>query len=195
MDEEDFLEAKFRSSFAGFEKEPPGKVWENLSRELHPEPVPGNILTRIASFSVFSERRAGFYLTAVAVVITLLLVIIYFGSTDRHAIRGHAYTGETRLCKGTAVLFKVTDKAMPWDSVTQYRSSVIDNDGRYQFSKVENGQYLLRIVPEGNTEASVRFQPSWYDQHGNSDSCHLIILNKEDINADVHLMMKSENTK
>jgi len=195
MDEKDFLENKFRSSFADYEKEPPEGVWENLSRELHPDPVPENIWTRIAVFQVFTERPLGFYLTLGAVVVILLLAIVYFGSTDHHAIRGHAYTGETRLCRGTAVLFKVTDKAMPLDSVSQYRSALIDNNGLYQFSRVENGKYLLRIVPDGNSEAARKFLPSWFDQHTNSDSCHLIIINQEDVNADVHLRRNSEKVK
>ena len=192
MEEKDHLENKFKSSFIDFDIEPPDRVWENLSRELHPEPNSETIWSRIAAFSIFRERRLGFYLALGAAAIIIFLTIVYIGSTDYHAIRGHAYTGEVRLCRGTAVLFKVADQVMPWDSVSRYRSAMIDDNGHYQFSHVEAGKYLLRISPDGNSEAAVKFLPSWFDQHDNSDSCHLIIVNKEDVNADVHLISNSE---
>jgi len=195
MEENDLIGNKFKSAFSDFEKEPPARVWENLSRELHPEPKLESIWSRIAAFSLFPDRQIGFYLALGGAAVILFLTVVYIASTDHHAIRGHAYTGEVRLCRGTAVLFKVSDKAMPWDSATHYRSVMIDDNGHYQFPKVGTGKYLLRITPDGNSEAANQFLPSWYDQHETSDSCHLIIINDEDVNADVHLMQKDEKQR
>jgi hypothetical protein len=72
---------------------------------------------------------------------------------------------------------------------------MINDNGRYRFPKVEPGKYLLRIAPDENSEAAKTFMPSWFDQHENPDSCHLIILGNEDEKADVHLMSKAKMAK
>lgn len=195
MEENDTIGNKFKSAFSDFEMEPSARVWENLSRELHPEPKAESFWNRLAAFSLFPDRKPGFYFAIGGVVVILFLTVVYIGSTDHHAILGHAYTGDIRLCRGTAVLFKVSDKTMPWDSATHYRSVMIDDDGHYQFPKVGDGKYLLRITPDGNSETAKKFLPSWFDQHENSDSCPLIIINSEDVNADVHLIAKDEKAE
>lgn len=190
MEEKDITANKFKSAFADFEVEPPERVWENIRMELHPEPKPENILTRIASFFLIPDRNPGFYFAAGGVVLLLFLAGVYLFSSDQYAIHGHAYSGDVRLCRGNAVLFRVDDKVMPWDSAIHYRSAMIDDHGRYQFPKVEPGKYLLRISPDENSEVARKFMPSWFDQHENPDSCHLIIIENDDIDADVHLIAK-----
>ena len=195
MEENDPIGNRLRSAFNDYEKEPPARVWENLRRELHPEPKPESVWSRIAGFSFFPERKSGFYLVMGGVAVILFLAVVYIASGDRHSVHGHAYSGDVRLCRGTAVLFQVADKAMPWDSATHYRSAIIDENGQYKFHQVESGKYLLRIAPEGNSEAAKKFLPSWFDQHENADSCHLIIIKNEDVSADVHLIPNSEIAK
>jgi hypothetical protein len=195
MEEKDPIESKFKSSFSDYEKEPPAKVWENLSRELHPEPTPGNFWTHISPFTLLTQKPLGFYLTLGGIALSLFITTVYFGIRGRHTIRGHAYAGEVRLRHGSAELFQVTDNVMPWDSATHYRSAIIDNYGHFQFTKVRAGKYLLRITPEENSETAKKFLPSWFDQHEKSDSCNLIILQTADLYTDVHLVAKSEEIK
>jgi hypothetical protein len=195
MEEHDLIGDKFKSAFSDFEKEPPARVWENLSRELHPEPKTESFRSRLAAFSFFPSRQPGFYFALGGMAVILFLAVVYLASDDHHAVKGHAYAGDVRLCRGTAVLFKVADKSMPWDSATQYRSAAIDDKGHYQFPEVEHGKYLLCITPVGNSEASKKFLPSWFDQHANSDSCHLIVIDDADVDADVHLMEKGNSQR
>ena len=195
MEEDDLIGNKFKSVFSDFEKEPPARVWENLSRDLHPEPKTESFWSRLAAFSVLPYRQPGFYFALGGMAVILFLAVVYLASDDHHMVKGHAYAGEIRLCRGTAVLFKVSDKSMPWDSATQYRSAAIDEKGHYQFPKVEQGNYLLCITPDANSEASKKFLPSWFDQHANSDSCHLIMIEDTDVDADVHLMEKGDQPR
>jgi hypothetical protein len=88
------------------------------------------------------------------------------------------------------VLFQVSDKQLPWDSATHYRSANIDGNGHYTFPKVVPGKYLLRIAPDEKSESAQKYLPSWFEQYSASDSCHLIIVDFEDVNADVHLIEK-----
>lgn len=195
MEEKDTIADKVRATFSDYEREPPAIIWENLRRELHPEPKPESIWARMTTFSLFHGRKPGFYFALGGTAIMLFLAGVYLWSTDNYEIHGHAYAGDVRLCRGTAVLFQVSDKAMPWDSATHYRSAIIDNKGQYHFSNVETGKYLLRIAPDENSEAAKKFLPSWFDQHENPDSCHLIIIENESENADVHLMKNGGKVK
>jgi hypothetical protein len=190
MEEKDPIENKFKSAFSDFEKEPPASVWENLDKVLHTELQPVGFWARIANWSLFGGLHPAFYLAFAGVSVTLVLAVFYLGSGRHFMVRGHAFAGVTRLCNGTAVLFQVSDKTMPWDSVTHYRSAVVDNYGHFQFPQVKKGKYILRIAPEEFSESASNFLPSWFDQHEKSDSCNLIIIINEDIYADVHLIAK-----
>jgi hypothetical protein len=188
MEENDLLENKFRSSFSDFGKEPPERVWENIRSKMHPEQDTAGFWSRFCAFFRLNELSPGVYVALGGVVVLLFLVAVYLISDDYQTIRGHAYAGESRLNRGTAILFRVVDKAIPWDSAAHYRSAIIGTNGLYQFRKVEPGKYLLRIAPEANSDDAEKFQPSWFDQHETPDSCHLIIVNNGDVNADVHLI-------
>ncbi len=195
MENSDNIEHKFKTTFTDFAQDPPSRVWENMRNELHPGPKPETYWMRITGSSLFPERRIRRYIAFAAASVLLFMAIIYFASNDHQSIRGHAYAGETRLCGGMAILFRVTDKKEPWDSVNHYRSSLIDENGYYTFSGVAPGNYLLRIMPEEHSEASKSFMPSWFDQHEKPDSSHVIAISTDDINADVHLMVKNPFVK
>jgi hypothetical protein len=195
MENPDSIEQKFRSSFSDFGQEPPARIWENLNYDLNPKPKSENLWMRISGSNIFPERQMRRYIVFAGAAFILFLAIVYFASKDNHTIRGHAYAGDVRLYRGVAVLFRVGDKVMPWDSVNHYQSTMIDIDGYYQFSHVEPGTYLLRIAPEEISETSKKFLPSWFDQHENPDSSHVIIISSDDIKADVHLISKSLEAK
>ena len=192
MEEKDTVSNKFKTTFADFEMEPPDRIWEDLRKELHPvqnpEEDPKGGLFRF----LFQYRKPGFYLALAGIMLLLFLTVVYMSSGDHYKINGHAYTGEMRLCGGTAVLFQVSDKTMPWDSASHYRSAIIDDNGHYLFPKVAPGKYLLRIAPDENSESAKKYLPSWFEQHSNPDSCRLIIVELEDVNADVHLIGKGD---
>ena len=195
MEEKDPIENRFKSSFAGYEKEPPARVWENLSRELHPEVKVAGFWTRIFTFSLLAPKTLGFYLTLGGIAVSMFFTVVYFGSGEHRTIRGHAYAGRVRLHHGSAELFQVADKAMPWDSATLYRSAIIDNYGHFQFSRIKTGKFILLISPEINSESEKKFLPSWYNQHEGSDSCSMILINGDDVNIEVHLVEKGEAAK
>jgi hypothetical protein len=192
MDEKDPIENRFRSAFSEYEQEPPDRVWEHLHEELHPEPGAGGFWSRLMAFSPFPQMHLGFYLTLGGAGFAIILTIVFLGYGSHRTIRGHAYAGEARLRHGMAVLFRVTDITMPWDSATHYRSALIDEYGHFQFAKVGEGKYILRITPDEHSETAKKFLPSWYDRHKTSDSCNLITIENNDVNTEVHLVLKDE---
>lgn len=195
MENPDEVEKRVKSVFSGYKQKPPAAVWENLHRELHPEPKPSGFWTRISGATFFSDRLGWRYVAFGGAVIIVFLAVVYFTAKNQYAITGHAYAGEARLCRGIAVLFRVDDRIKPWDSVSHYRSALIDDRGYYKFSSVEPGKYLLRIAPEESSELSKHYLPSWFDQHENPDSSHAIVILSEDFRADVHLMSRNSGIR
>lgn len=188
MEENDNIENKFREIFTGYEPIPPERLWPQLKDHLHPEPHYDGVWSWITNLPESSPRffRLSVGMTVGAIVIFLALV--WFASGENYSLRGHAYSGEKRLCRGTAYLFKVEDKTKPFDSLVNIRSSDIDDNGYYQFFRIESGKYLVRISPVEHSEGHQNFLPSWYDQHISPDSAHLILVEKEDLTIDVHLL-------
>ena len=195
MEETDPIEKKFKAAFSEFEKAPPAGAWENLRMELHPVPVPAGFWSRIFSFSLLSAKPLTLYISLSGIAILAFFSVIYFGSMSRHTIRGHAYAGSSRLERGTGVLFEVSDKVMPWDSVSYYRSAVVDERGHFQFSRVAEGKYLLRVEPEPGSEIIRIYFPTWHDQHETSDSCSLLIVDRQDITVEMRLKARVEAVK
>ncbi|MCK9204673.1 MAG: carboxypeptidase-like regulatory domain-containing protein [Bacteroidales bacterium] len=195
MEKPDNIEEKFRKSFSDFSPVPPSQVWEKLQNDLHPEPKAEGFWDRFEAFIKPSPWLINTFTSLAAASIILILTILYFTTHDRHVIRGHAYTDESRLCGGTAILFSVEDKVLPFDTIDHYRTVTIDKNGYFQFPDVEPGHYLLRVAPPAHSEGNDNFLPSWYDQHIKPDSSHIIILDEEDFYTDVHLIEKSEKTK
>ena len=193
MENPDELEKKIKSVFSGYKQEPPVEVWENLRRELHPEPKPMDFRMRLTGSTFFPDRLGWRYVALGGVFIFVFLAVVYFTAKDQHTITGHAYAGEARLSRGVAVLFRVDDRLKPWDSVSHYRSALIDDKGYYKFSGVDPGTYLLRIAPEESSELSKHYLPSWFDQHENPDSSHTIVISADDFRADVHLLSRNSD--
>ena len=191
MEKPDNIEEKFRKSFSDYKADPPDRVWEELKNDLHPAPRAEGFWIRIADFTKLSPRWVNTTVAIVMASFILFLSFLYFVTRDHHIIRGHAYGGESRLYGGTAILFKVEDKAVPLDSIDHYRTVTIDNNGYFQFPRVETGRYLIRILPNASSEAAEKFQPSWFDQHTNPHESDLIIISSDDVNADVHLTQNS----
>lgn len=191
MESQDELEKKFHDTFRNLSKEPPPEVWENIRRMLHPEPKPLSPWEKILFFPRNSPGIFRYSAIAAAASLLIFLAVVYFGTGGRHVVRGHAYAGDTRLCRGTAFLFIVKDKVAPFDSVEHYRSAVIDEQGFYSFPRITNGRYLLRISPAEGSEVTENYQASWFDQHESPDSAHLVIVGAGDVNADVHLLKKN----
>jgi hypothetical protein len=192
MENQEKKENTFKEKFSGYEQDPPERVWENLEKELKKEPGQGNVQGISGGFLTFTKSQLRILILSVTLIVILFLAVVYFTSNDNHAIRGHAYTGETRLCRGTAVLFVVPDKSSPLDSVYYYRSAMIDENGYYQFKKVRPGKYLLRIAPPENSEDAKRFLPTWFDHSSEPGGSNIIVISDDEVNADVHLLIKSE---
>jgi hypothetical protein len=191
MEEQDPIENKFKSTFSGFEKEPPAKVWENLHMHLHPLPHPLGFWAKILKFPKLLHLHPVFYLSFSGVAIATSITVVWFFTLGRYEVRGHAYAGGARLSSGRAELFEVKDKAMPWDSVTHFRSAIIDHFGHFQFSRVGSGKYLMRIAPDEEAEVAKSYAPCWFDGHERSDSADLVEVAKSDKNLEVRLVRKN----
>ncbi len=191
MEKRDFIEDKLGSTFSDFEQEPPERVWENVHRNLHK----AGPWSRFSAFLHLTTRPLGFYLAWGGFAAGMILTIVLIGTRSHGVVRGHAYSGDTRLHNGIADLFLVSDKALPWDSVAHARSAMVDNFGHFQFSNIGSGNYLLRITPDKTSGESDKYLPSWYEQDEKSDSCQLIRINEKDVIVEIHLIEKTETVK
>lgn len=190
MDEMDNIEKKFNEAFSGYAKEPPGMVWDRIHGELHPDLAPRSLWDQIVFFPKNAPRLFRFGIAIAAASVVIFFISLYFGSGGKHMLRGHAYAGEARLCRGTAYLFRVNDKSSPLDSIEHVRSARVNEHGAYYFSGVEPGKYLLRVSPDASSEMALKYHASWHEQHQESDSAHLLIIESGDVHADVHLVEK-----
>lgn len=186
----DNLENRFKETFAGYAKEPPAGVWDRIEEELHPKPASRSLWEQMLLTREASPRILRYVAAVAAASVALFFIILYFSSGEKHMLRGHAYAGDARLCRGTAYLFKVNDKAIPLDSIEHCCSTRVSESGAYQFNGVESGRYLLRVSPDAASEFSLKFHPSWHEQHQESDSAHLLVVGEADVHADVHLVEK-----
>jgi len=187
------IESKFRENFLDFEQDPPERVWEEVRKTIHPPSRPESFFTRIVNLPQSQPRLFRSYMAVAAASIVMFLTVVYFASGNKYTIRGHAYAGEVPLCRGTAVLFQVTDKAKPIDSLKHCSTVPVDENGFYRFSKVDHGKYLIHIVPDWNSEQDKLYHSSWNDQHIDPEQAHIIQIESEDQDVDVYLMPKKEN--
>lgn len=192
MEHPENKENKFKESFSGYEHDPPDRVWENLKKELQAASEPENDPGQIVGNSPFTRKQWQLIFSGIAIILIGFLAVVYFTSNEHHTVRGHAYAGEIRLYRGTAVLFSVADHTSPLDSVNYYRSAMIDENGYYMFKQVVPGKYLLRIAPVENSGIAKKFLPTWYDHFPEPDESHLIIITTDDFIADVHLVRKGD---
>lgn len=192
METRDPLEEKVKSVLTGFKEEPPGQVWENLRMHLHPELQRQPFWRRIPFVRFFRNKPLGFHIAVGGITLGLAFSLVYINSRNYHAVRGHAYAGQVRLNDGTAGLFRVADQALPWDSVSHYRSSVVDTKGHFQFSRVRPGRYLLRVAPAQGSREAETFLPTWFSRYEGSDSCDVITISGADCSADIVLLKKQD---
>ena len=188
MQEKDSIEEHYRKAFSGFESDPPPDAWEKIRLGLHPESENKIGLSGFRKFLDGLSRSRQLYPVLASAAMLLLLVMIWFSYSHKHSIRGHAYAGESRLCKGTAYLFKVYDKAKPFDTVTLVQSVPIDIKGFYQFSGIDHGNYLVRVNPVPGTDAMRNYIPAFFDQDSASAEANLVRIEKEDPTIDIRLI-------
>ncbi|MCX6287037.1 MAG: hypothetical protein NTY96_07980 [Bacteroidetes bacterium] len=190
MQEKDTIEDYYRKAFTGFEPPPPEQAWEKIRVGIHPlEAKKGRLSGLRKNFAGFSHSRNLYPLLAAAAMV-LLFIMIWFSYSHKHNIRGHAYAGEVRICKGTAYLFKVYDKVKPYDTVLLLQSVPVDGNGYYQFNGIDHGNYFIRINPLPGTDVTRNFIPSFYDQDAASSEANVIKIESEDPTVDIHLLPK-----
>jgi hypothetical protein len=188
MQDRDPIEERYRNAFSGFEAPPPENAWEKIRKGIQPRVV------KEGRMAVFKSRLAGLahsrnlYPLLASAAMILLIIIIWASYSNKHSIRGHAYAGETRICRGTAFLFKVYDRTKPLDTVKLIQSVPVDNNGYYQFSGLVHGTYMIRINPLPGTEITRNFIPSFYDQDSAASEVNLIKIDGEDPTIDIHLV-------
>lgn len=191
MQEKDNIEELYGKAFSEYEAPPPEKAWEKIRSGLQPpaEKAGGPAARLARMFRGLRHSRNLYPLLASAAMI-LLLFVIWFSYSHKHCIRGHAYAGESRICKGTAYLFRVYDKSKPLDTVLMIGSVPVDDNGFYQFSGVGNGNYLIRINPLPGSETTWKYLPSFYDQDSLRSEANIIRVDQDDPTVDIRLIPK-----
>ncbi len=190
MQEQDPIEEHYRKAFSGFEPPPPEQAWDKIRAKLHPAKADKGRMSGLKNSLLTYSRSGRIYPLLAVAAMVLLFILIWYSYSNKHNIRGHAYAGETRMCMGTAYLFKVYDKAKPYDTVLLVQSAPVDDKGFYQFHGIAHGNYMIRINPQPGTEVTRNFIPSFYDQDSASSEANVIHIDSEDPTVDVHLLPK-----
>jgi len=188
MQDPDPIEKHFNRSFSGFEAPPPENSWEKIRDRLHPAGSGSgkmmNLFVRIRQWGFSS----GLNPVAGTAAIILLILFIWISYSHKHNISGHAYAGESRICKGIALLYQVYDKTEPIDTVKLIMTVRVDGKGFYQFSGIKDGSYLIKVIPGQGSEAIKNYQPSFYDQDRDLSKANVIRVKTEDPVIDIHLL-------
>jgi hypothetical protein len=190
MKENDQTEMRLRERFAGYESEPPERVWEEIRDKLHPEPGRSAFRAWWQDFPGEKPRQFRIIATSLAAVVVIFLTAVWFLFDDHYALRGHAYAGEVRLCRGTATLFRVGDLAPPYDTVEHYNTAPVDENGYFRFTGVDKGKYLIKVSPEINSPHAKSHHSSWFDQKTDQKDASLIVVADGDVSQDVYLVGK-----
>jgi hypothetical protein len=181
MDEYHPIDRKFREAFDGFEQEPPERAWNRLRNHVRLEPAEHDFWSKVIALHRTHPRSVRIAALVTVLLLIVVLTVIRLTSRDYQMIHGSAWAGEERLCRGTAYLFKVDDKILPYDTVRQYQSVPINEKGQYCFPQVEPGRYLLQVSPDETSAHSQTFIPSWFDQRSPKESPKLIEVIDEDL--------------
>ena len=188
MQEKDSIEEYYRKAFSEFQPEPPQGTWERIRFVLHPESEKKSGLSGFRSILGHFVGSRYLYPVMASAAMVLLLMMIWFSYSNKHFIRGHAYAGESRLCRGTAFLFKVYDKVKPFDTVKLIQAVPVDTKGFFQFSDIDHGNYLIRINPVAGSEAMRSYIPAFFDQDSAFSEANLVRIEKDDPVIDIRLI-------
>jgi len=188
MQEKDSIEEYYRKAFSDFQPEPPLGTWERIRFALHPVSEKKGGLSGFRSIVDHLIRSRQLYPVMASAAMVLLLMMIWFSYSHKHVISGHAYAGESRLCRGTAFLFKVYDKVKPYDTVKLIRAVPVDAKGFFQFSDIDHGNYLIRINPVAGSEEMRSFIPAFFNQDSAFTEANLVRVEKDDPTIDIRLI-------
>jgi hypothetical protein len=192
MQDFDPIEEHFRKTFSGRESDPPENSWLKISSRLQASDRKGGGISKTIERGSGFIHSSRFYPVLAVAAMLVLILFIWISYSDKHTIRGHAYAGEGRLCKGTAYLYKVIDKAEPVDSGLgkPVQTVRVDMKGFYQFTGISQGNYVIKVAPDSGSEAIRNFLPSFYDQNSEEKKANLVRIGKEDPTIDIHLQPK-----
>ncbi len=168
------LNRYFQEAFRSFEPDPPHHAWHEI-RERLDEERPGK--EGLISWEHISAWfRPGYRLYPALTVVALLLVSVFIWLNIRHTnqIQGGARIEGEELCHGTAYLFHVHDKQKPLDSVVFYKKMQLDSTGRFAFTKVPSGTYLLRIHVHNEAPGFPEYKFGYYGDQLHWDHASLI---------------------
>ena len=188
MQEQDNIEEYYRKVFTEFEPPPPAHAWAKISSRLHPPEGNSSGIMSLKKILANAMLSRNLYPLLATAAMLVLIFFIWFSYSNKHIIRGHAYAGETRLCMGTAFLFKVYDKVKPYDTVKLLQTVKVDANGFYQFIGLDQGNYMIRISPQPGSEMTRTYLPSFYNQDSASADANLIRMGNEDSSIDIHLL-------
>jgi hypothetical protein len=190
-EEKDTIDSQLKALLYRYDEPPPERLRENIERMNVPIVHHSGLTTGWRGIQRQPEVNRFRYIVAASLVILIASLLIFYLLAEKdYDIAGQVFAGESHLCRGTAVLFEVTDVAEPRDSVRHYRSARVDERGFFRFSNIKRGNYLIRINPDHGSEASIHFKPSWYDQDESSEVSDLIRIADNDFRADIHLVRR-----
>jgi len=165
---------RFRELFRDFEADPPPQSWDvirsRLAGRTRDKKTPWLLNTMVEWFQPMNRLYPA--LTVLGVV--LIALVIWLGIGPSNNIKGQALIDNTELARGTAFLFRVRDRAIPYDSVRFFGKLDLDSIGRFEFGRVPSGLYLLRIQVHPKSQFSKHYNHGYYGDQIHPDSATLV---------------------
>ena len=168
------LDRHFKEELYSYEVDPPPVVWASVKERL-----PKRSTDNSHSFtleSLLEWFRPGYRLYPSLTVVGLLLIslFIWLSVRNTNTIHGTAQIEGENLCHGTAYLFHVHDNQKPLDSVMFHQKMSLDTTGRFAFTKVPSGAYLLRIHVHHDSPKFPNYKFGYYGDKLHWDHATLI---------------------
>lgn len=153
---------RIRELFRDFEAEPPPQSWNAISTRLAGEIHGKTSHQWFGGLAGWFQPVNHLYPALAIVGIVLIALVIWIDMKPTSRIKGQALIDESELARGTAYLFRVRDRVIPYDSVSFFGKMELDTNGRFYFGHVPSGLYLLRIHVHPESQYSEQYNHGYY---------------------------------
>lgn len=153
---------RVRELFRDFEAEPPLQFWNSISARLAGEQPETHSSWSWRHIVGWFQPMNHLYPILTGVGLVLIALFIWLVVKPSNDMKGQAFVGQDELTSGTAYLFRVHDKVIPYDSVGFAGKRELDSTGHFAFNGFPSGSYLLRVHIHPDSPYSPKYHHGYY---------------------------------
>lgn len=192
MNEKNEIERHIKSTFESFEVDPPAETWENIQQYMFQPGFSQELREQWDRITHWFRSPVYGYSALVAISILVVVLYVWIGTEGVHHISGHAFAGKENLTAGTAYLLRIHDHSKPFDSVRITHQTSLDLSGKFEFHRVPEGIYIIRI---NVSPTSPLYQSCRYGYSGSKlcwENAEMLTVNGKQENIAIHLPLQSK---